>query len=387
MIVAEPDVDLEATLAASRAVVAMHDDDREPGAERRRRRRGPPRRRAGHAGADGSRRTRAADRSRAAGGAVRGRARRSAPGFRGVGARCCSRELDLTPEVRTRRRKAHEALVRSYEAEGRWMELALTLEELAAEPGRAGAGKASFRGGHARCRGVDHQDGRRSARPRRRGAHVVDTYGSSRVAHAAWLPLLERERDWATYERVLALRSGAGLAERTRLHARAAGSRAAPADAATCRRRSPRWRGWWRSIRRSAPAGGTLERLLGDGDHRLAAAEILEPLYRTDNATAGAPSASTRCARATLRDIEGAAGRARCGHRGVRGGPAVPRARARSRRARDHRAGWRRGCRRTTHSSRSSTSASWPIRSGAGPCWRALSTEPPSMRPIDFVWR
>ncbi len=278
MIVGEPDIDLEATLAAARALVAMHGQD---------------------SGGDdevlladalatlGRMETEGRDRQIALVQLAElcedklGDPRRAQAAWRTV----LLEELDLTADVRARRRKAHEALVRSYEADGRWMELALTLEELAGEitePAHARrAGELSSRA--AEVWTTKTGDALRASQAWR---HVVETYGPSRAAHAAWLPLLERERDWATYEKVLASESElVPASEKVAIlaqlaHVQLLRTRDVPGAIATLARVAE-------LDPEEKTSRGTLERLLGDPDHRLAAAEVLEPLYRAEKATAG----------------------------------------------------------------------------------------------------
>jgi tetratricopeptide (TPR) repeat protein len=278
MIVAEPDVDLESTLAASRAIVAMHGQET--------------------AGEDavlladalatlGRMDHEGRDRQIALVQLAElceetlGDPRRASAAWRTV----LLEELDLTPDVRVRRRKAHEALVKSYEAEGRWMEQALTLEELAAEmiePANARrAAELSTRAAEVWTTKTGD-----AARASQAWRHVVETYGPSRAAHAAWLPLLERERDWTTYERVLEAEAVlvpdsekvATLAQLA--HVQLLRTRDLPKAIATLAKvmaLDPEER----------TSRGTLERLLGDDDHQRAAADVLEPIYHAEKLTAG----------------------------------------------------------------------------------------------------
>ena len=149
-------------------------------------------------------------------------------------------ELDLTPDVRTRRRKAHEALVKSYEAEGRWMEQALTLEELAAEMIEP-ALRAAGRGAVDACgRGVDQQDRRRGARlasvaTRDRDLRPV-AHGARRLAAAAGAGA----GDWTSYEARARGGGGAGHGERAGGDAGAGSPTSSSCARVTSSRRSPR---------------------------------------------------------------------------------------------------------------------------------------------------
>ncbi len=275
MIVAEPDVDLEATLAASRAIVRMHGEGEDAvlladalatlG-------------RMDHEGRD---RQIALVQLAELCEDTLGDPRRASAAWRTV----LLEELDLTPDVRARRRKAHEALVKSYDAEGRWMELALTLDELAAEmtePANARrAAELSTRAAEVWTTKTGD-----AARASQAWRNVIATYGPSRTAHAAWLPLLERERDWATYERVLeaeaelvpAAERVATLAQLA--HVQLLRTRDVPKAIET-----------FAKVMALDPeertSRGTLERLLGDDEHQRAAADVLEPVYRAEKLTAG----------------------------------------------------------------------------------------------------
>ena len=275
MIVNEPDVDLEATLAACRALVQMHGEGEDAVLL------ADALATLGRMEAEGRDRQIALVMLAELCEDALGDPRRAQAAWRTV----LLEELELTPDVRTRRRKAHEALVRSYEADGRWMELSLTLEELAAELNEPAQAR---RAGELATRAAEVWTTKTGDAPRASQAwrHVVETYGPSRAAHAAWLPLLERERDWTTYEKVLASESELVPASEkvTTLaqlaHVQLLRTRDVPAAIATLARvvaLDPE----------EKTCRGTLERLLGDDDHRLAAAEVLEPLYRAENATAG----------------------------------------------------------------------------------------------------
>ncbi len=115
---------------------------------------------------------------------------------------------------------------------------------------------------------------------------IADRYGATRNVHIAWIPLLEAQRDWAGLADVLAADADiAPEAERASILARLGHVYLTRlSDDAQAFETFAR-------VLEFDPAEpqtrGTLEKLLSGKDHRARAAEVLEPLYRTERNTAG----------------------------------------------------------------------------------------------------
>jgi tetratricopeptide (TPR) repeat protein len=180
------------------------------------------------------------------------------------------------------RARALEALQPLYEASGDATELANVLEERAKDAKDPDAARAlAFRA--AEVLTTQASDGAKASAAWRR---IVDKFGAARDVHARWLPLLETLRQWS--ELALALDAEATLApesERAALYAKLGVVRL---------QKTRDLPGAIEAFRRALavePAEKTsrsaLERLLGVGEFRLAAAEVLEPLHRRERNVAG----------------------------------------------------------------------------------------------------
>jgi len=115
---------------------------------------------------------------------------------------------------------------------------------------------------------------------------IADRYGATRNVHLAWIPLLEAQRDWAGLADVLAADADiAPEAERAGILARL--------GHVYLTRLSDEAQAFETFARvlefdpQEPQTRGTLEKLLSGKDHRAKAAEVLEPLYRTERNTAG----------------------------------------------------------------------------------------------------
>ncbi len=180
------------------------------------------------------------------------------------------------------RARALEALQLLYEASGEMMELANVLEERAKDAKDPEVARAlAFRAADV-LTAMGNDSAKASASWRR----VVDKFGAARDVHAQWLPLLEALRQWS--DLAVALEAEATLApesERATLYAklgivRLQKTREIPSAVEAFRRALA-----------IEPAEKTsrnaLEKLLGTGEHRLAAADVLEPLHRRERNAAG----------------------------------------------------------------------------------------------------
>ena len=179
-----------------------------------------------------------------------------------------------------------------YEASGAAADLAWTLEERAKDASGAEARRLSVRAAEVLTRAGD------AATASGAWKRIVDKFGASRDVLAQWIPLLETQRAWT--ELTQALAADAQLApegERAGILARLghvhlqktkqiedaidAYERALAVDATEKTSRA------------------ALERLLASGDHRLAAAAVLEPIHRSEDG-AGAGLLRVLEAKATL---------------------------------------------------------------------------------------
>ena len=128
---------------------------------------------------------------------------------------------------------------------------------------------------------------------------IVDKFGAARDAHAQWMPLLEALRQWPELAQALAPRRSS--------RPRASGRRSTRASAQVRLQRTRETDEAIDAFKRALAidaaektSRAALEKLLLVGDHRLAAAAVLEPLYRAEDARPGA-RARARSARAAQR--------------------------------------------------------------------------------------
>jgi tetratricopeptide (TPR) repeat protein len=180
------------------------------------------------------------------------------------------------------RARALAALEPLYEAAGDAVELANVLEERAKDAKDPEVARTlAFRAADVLTARAND-----SAKASAAWRRVVDKFGAARDVHARWLPLLEALRQWS--DLAIALDAEATLApesERAALYAKLGVVRLQKT------RDIP---GAIEALRRALavePAEKTsrsaLEKLLGAGEHRLAAADVLEPLHRRERNVAG----------------------------------------------------------------------------------------------------
>jgi tetratricopeptide (TPR) repeat protein len=185
-----------------------------------------------------------------------------------------------------------------YESSGANVELASVLEERAKDAVGPEARRLAVRSAEVLTRAGDAE--RASLAWKR----VVDKHGASRDVLGQWLPLLESTRQWP--ELAHALEADAQLApeaERAAVWARLGHVHLQRT------RQTPEAIDAFRRALAVDPSEKTsrasLEKLLGAGDHRLAAAHVLEPVYRAEDGS-GAPLLRVLDAKASL-DPEGTA--------------------------------------------------------------------------------
>ena len=178
------------------------------------------------------------------------------------------------------RGRALAALEPLYEASGDTTALAGILEERARDAGDPDeARRIAFRAAEVMA---STSDGAAASAAWRK---VVDNYGAARDVHERWIPLLEAQRQWA--ELATALDADARLApeaERPAILARLGAvrlqkTREVPLAIDAFRRALEVDSG-------EKTSRATLDKLLSSGDHRLAAAAVLEPIVRAEGANA-----------------------------------------------------------------------------------------------------
>jgi tetratricopeptide (TPR) repeat protein len=179
------------------------------------------------------------------------------------------------------RERALAALEPLFEASGSSDDLAFVLEERAKDARDPAQARAlAFHAAEVLTRAGD------PAKASAAWKRVTDKFGAARDVHAQWIPLLEAQRQWP--ELTSALAAEAQLApesERAALlahlgHVRLQRTREIDLAIDAFRRALAIDAG-------EKTSRAALEKLLTGGDHRLAAAAVLEPLYRAEDSTGG----------------------------------------------------------------------------------------------------
>ncbi len=194
------------------------------------------------------------------------------------------------------RARALAELERLYESTGANAELAWVLEERAKDASGAEARKLSVRAAEVLTRVGDAEKASLAWK------RVVDKFGATREVLAQWIPLLEAARQWGDLAH--ALEADAQLApeaERAAIWARLGllhlQRTRQTEEAIECFERALEVDPTEKTSRAS------LEKLLALGDNRLAAARVLEPVYRAEDGS-GAPLLRVLDVKASL-DPEG----------------------------------------------------------------------------------
>ncbi|MEO8875497.1 MAG: hypothetical protein ABI461_07920, partial [Polyangiaceae bacterium] len=181
------------------------------------------------------------------------------------------------------RPRALEALESIYEQDGNVENLAFILEERAKD---APPNEARILLTRAATVLTDAGNAKLSERAAAVWRHVIDTFGASREILARYIPLLEGRGQWA--ELATALAQDGELAqtnEQATLFARAGAI-----ELQRLRNVGAAIESFSRALQSNSAektARGALEKLLAAGEHRIAAASALEPIYRAEDATAG----------------------------------------------------------------------------------------------------
>ncbi|MDB4942278.1 MAG: Exonuclease SbcC [Labilithrix sp.] len=176
------------------------------------------------------------------------------------------------------RARALEALEPLYEQRGDWLDLSFVLEQRAKElPDRAAARALSFRAGE-----VLTQKAKDAGSASEAWRTMVEAYGPARDVYAQWIPILEAGRQWG--ELSSALLQDAALAptdDKPAILARLGLvylTRTRDQDAAI-----ESFRSALAIDPQEKTSRTTLEKLLAAGEHRLTAAQVLEPIYRRED--------------------------------------------------------------------------------------------------------
>ena len=163
-----------------------------------------------------------------------------------------------------------------YESSGANADLAWVLEERAKDATGLEARRLAVRAAEVLTRAGEHEKASLAWK------RIIDKFGAARDVHAQWIPLLETARQWP--ELAQALAADAQLApegERAAIWARLGNVRLHKTreidDAIDAFRRALAVDPSEKTSRAS------LEKLLAAGDHRLTAAQVLEPVYRAQD--------------------------------------------------------------------------------------------------------
>jgi tetratricopeptide (TPR) repeat protein len=189
------------------------------------------------------------------------------------------------------RERALAALEPLYEQRGDWIDLSFVLEQrakdlMARSPRSGGSANGADRGQARqlsfRAAEVLTQKAKDATSAAEAWRQMIETYGPARDVYAQWAPILEAQRQWP--ELANALVQDAQLApaeERGAILARLGNvylTRTRDQDAAI-----EAFKSALANDPHEKTSRATLEKLLAAGEHRLAAAAVLEPVYRHDD--------------------------------------------------------------------------------------------------------
>lgn len=180
------------------------------------------------------------------------------------------------------RARALEALEPLYEQRSEWIDLSFVLEQRAKDlPDRRQARELSFKAAE-----VLTTKARDAGSAGEAWRQMTESYGPARDIYAQWIPILESARQWP--ELAQALSQDASLAapdQRPPILARLAHvylTRTRDAAAAI-----EAFKGALALDPLEKTSRATLEKLLAAGEHRLDAADVLEPIYRREDDVTG----------------------------------------------------------------------------------------------------
>jgi tetratricopeptide (TPR) repeat protein len=210
-------------------------------------------------------------------------------------AQICSDDLhDLERAVAAWRRlvdspardRALAALEPLYEQRGDWMDLSFVLEQRAKDMVANGGDRGQARELSFRAAEVLTQKAKDASSASEAWRQMLETYGPARDVYAQYAPLLEAQRQWP--ELTNSLVHDAQLAppeERAAILARLGNvylTRTRDQDAAI-----EAFKSALANDPQDKTSRATLEKLLVAGEHRLAAAAVLEPIYRREDEVNG----------------------------------------------------------------------------------------------------
>ena len=184
------------------------------------------------------------------------------------------------------RDRALAALEPLYEQRGDWMELSFVLEQRAKDMVTNGGDRGQARELSFRAAEVLTQKAKDATSASEAWRQMIETYGPARDVYAQYAPLLEAQRQWP--ELANSLVHDAQLApveERAAILARLGTvylTRTRDQDAAI-----EAFKSALANDPQEKTSRATLEKLLAAGEHRLAAASVLEPIYRREDEVNG----------------------------------------------------------------------------------------------------
>ncbi|MBS2011556.1 MAG: tetratricopeptide repeat protein [Deltaproteobacteria bacterium] len=180
------------------------------------------------------------------------------------------------------RARALEALEPLYEQRSEWIDLSFVLEQRAKDmPDRRQARELSFKA--AEVLTTKARDGGSASEAWRQ---MIETYGPAKDIYAQWIPILESARQWP--ELAQALAKDASLSapdQRPTILARLAHVYLTRMRDAAAAIESFKEALALDPLEKTSRA--TLEKLLAAGEHRLDAADVLEPIYRREDDVTG----------------------------------------------------------------------------------------------------
>ena len=184
------------------------------------------------------------------------------------------------------RDRALAALEPLYDQRGDWMDLSFVLEQRAKDMVASGGDRTQARQLSFRAAEVLTQKAKDGTSASEAWRQMIETYGPARDVYAQYAPILEAQRQWP--ELANSLVHDAQLApveERAAILARLGTvylTRTKDHDAAI-----EAFKSALANDPQDKTSRATLEKLLAAGEHRLAAASVLEPIYRREDEVNG----------------------------------------------------------------------------------------------------
>ncbi len=184
------------------------------------------------------------------------------------------------------RDRALAALEPLYEQRGDWMDLSFVLEQRAKDMVTSGGDRGQARELSFRAAEVLTQKAKDATSASEAWRQMIETYGPARDVYAQYAPLLEAQRQWPELANTLVHDAQlAPVEERAAILARLGTvylTRTRDQDAAI-----EAFKSALTNDPQDKTSRATLEKLLAAGEHRLAAASVLEPIYRREDEVNG----------------------------------------------------------------------------------------------------